>query len=86
MLEQWEKEKAETEGEHEKHLFDMEQKVATMQARQEEERTRVENAKQEVKTVKGEFWFSARLEPWEMAGYRAVWSMPCMFSILNLVG
>ncbi|XP_074698827.1 centrosome-associated protein CEP250 isoform X3 [Strix aluco] len=48
ILEQWEKEKAETEGEHEKKLFDMKQKVATMQAQQEEERTRVENAKQEV--------------------------------------
>ncbi|KAM6092011.1 uncharacterized protein LJ206_005243 [Theristicus caerulescens] len=48
MLEQWEKEKAETEREHEKKLFDMKQKVATMQAQQEEERTRVENAKQEV--------------------------------------
>ncbi|XP_068275661.1 centrosome-associated protein CEP250 isoform X2 [Nyctibius grandis] len=48
MLEQWEKEKAETEREHEKKLFDMEQRVATMQAQQEEERTRVEDAKQEV--------------------------------------
>ncbi|XP_042656756.1 centrosome-associated protein CEP250 isoform X3 [Tyto alba] len=48
MLEQWEKEKAETEGEHKKKMFDMKQKVATMQAQQEEERTRVENAKQEV--------------------------------------
>ncbi|XP_052648097.1 centrosome-associated protein CEP250-like isoform X2 [Harpia harpyja] len=47
MLEQWEKEKAETEREHEKKLFDMKQKVATMQAQQEEEWTRVENAKQE---------------------------------------
>lgn len=55
MLEHWEKEKAETEGEHEKKLFDMKQKVATMQAQQEEERTRVENAKQEVKSVKAEF-------------------------------
>lgn len=57
MLEHWEKEKAETEGEHEKKLFDMKQKVATMQAQQEEERTRVENAKQEVKSVKAEFVF-----------------------------
>ncbi|NXR02763.1 CP250 protein, partial [Sagittarius serpentarius] len=48
MLVQWEKEKAETEGEHEKKLFDMKQKVATMQAQQEEERARVEKAKQEV--------------------------------------
>ncbi|NXO52537.1 CP250 protein, partial [Aramus guarauna] len=48
VLEQWKKEKAETEGEHEKKLFDMKQKVATMQAQQEEERIRVENAKQEV--------------------------------------
>ncbi|KAM6194851.1 uncharacterized protein WM294_010587 [Sarcoramphus papa] len=55
MLEQWEKEKAETEREHEKKLFDMKQEIATMQAQQEEERTRVENAKQEVKTVKAEF-------------------------------
>ncbi|KAM9650031.1 uncharacterized protein ACIBXB_012009 [Morphnus guianensis] len=47
MLEQWEKEKAETEREHEKKLCDMKQKVATMQAQQEEERTRAENAKQE---------------------------------------
>ncbi|XP_069634663.1 centrosome-associated protein CEP250-like [Haliaeetus albicilla] len=47
MLEQWEKEKAETEREHEKKLFDMKQKVAAMQAQQEEERTRVESAKQE---------------------------------------
>ncbi|XP_050763490.1 centrosome-associated protein CEP250-like isoform X2 [Gymnogyps californianus] len=48
MLQQWEKEKAETEREHEKKLFDMKQEIATMQAQQEEERTRVENAKQEV--------------------------------------
>lgn len=57
MLEKWEKEKVETEGEHEKKLFDMKQKVATMQAQQEEERTRVENAKQEVKSVNAEFVF-----------------------------
>ena len=55
MLEQWEKEKAETEREHEKKLFDVKQEFATVQAQQEEERTRVENAKQEVKTVKAEF-------------------------------
>ncbi|KAM6288867.1 uncharacterized protein AAHN32_013729 [Aegotheles albertisi] len=48
MLEQWRKEKAETEGEHEKQLLAMKQKVATMQAQQEEEGDRVENAKQEV--------------------------------------
>ncbi|XP_061865406.1 centrosome-associated protein CEP250 [Colius striatus] len=48
VLEQWEKEKAETAGEHEKKLCDMKQKVAAMQAQQEEERTRVENDKQEV--------------------------------------
>ncbi|NXL89550.1 CP250 protein, partial [Alectura lathami] len=48
MLERWEKEKAETEGEYEKELIDMKQKVATMQAQQEEERTRVENANREV--------------------------------------
>ncbi|NXT81098.1 CP250 protein, partial [Zapornia atra] len=47
ILEQWEKEKAETEREHEMQLFDMKQEVATMQAQQEEERIRVENAKQE---------------------------------------
>ncbi|CAM9144037.1 unnamed protein product, partial [Bubo scandiacus] len=55
ILEKWEKEKVETEGEHKKKLFDMKQKVATMQAQQEEEQPRAENAKQEVKTVKGEF-------------------------------
>ena len=54
LLEQWEKEKAEAEREHEKQLFEMKQEVAAVQAQQEEERTRVENAKQEVKTVKGE--------------------------------
>ncbi|NXX74697.1 CP250 protein, partial [Urocolius indicus] len=48
VLEQWEKEKAETAGQHEKKLCDMKQKVAAMQAQQEEERTRVENDKQEV--------------------------------------
>ncbi|KAM6298838.1 uncharacterized protein AAHN32_008310 [Aegotheles albertisi] len=48
MLEQWRKEKAETEGEHEKQLLAMKQKVAAMQAQQEEEGDRVENAKQEV--------------------------------------
>ena len=86
MLEQWEKEKAETEGEHEKQLFDMKQTVATMQAQQEEERTGVENAKQEVKTVKGEFVrFSSRLELWELAGYRAAWSVPYLFSTWNVV-
>ena len=31
MLEQWEKEKAETEREHEKKLFDVKQEVATVQ-------------------------------------------------------
>lgn len=68
MLEQWRKEKAETEGEHEKQLLAMKQKVATMQAQQEEERDRVENAKQEVKPVKGAVvWLLARLELWEMA-------------------
>ncbi|XP_074742528.1 centrosome-associated protein CEP250-like [Strix uralensis] len=48
ILEQQEKEKVETEGEHEKKLFDMKQKVATTRAQQEEERTRVKNAKPEV--------------------------------------
>ncbi|OXB52992.1 hypothetical protein ASZ78_005972, partial [Callipepla squamata] len=48
MLELWEKEKAETEGEHEKKLFHLKEKVATMLAQQEEERTRVENANQEI--------------------------------------
>lgn len=53
-LEQWEKEKAEREREHEKVLFEMRQKVATLQAQREEERTRFENAKREVMIVKGE--------------------------------
>ncbi|XP_075269570.1 uncharacterized protein LOC142360521 [Opisthocomus hoazin] len=48
LLEQWEKEKAETEREHEKQLFEMKQEVAAVRAQQEEEKTRVENAKQEV--------------------------------------
>ncbi|KAI1233264.1 hypothetical protein IHE44_0004431, partial [Lamprotornis superbus] len=47
-LEQWEKQKAEREREHQKVLFEMRQKVATLQAQQEEECTRFENAKQEV--------------------------------------
>ncbi|XP_014741683.1 PREDICTED: centrosome-associated protein CEP250 [Sturnus vulgaris] len=47
-LEQWEKQKAEREQEHQKVLFEMRQKVATLQAQQEEERIRFENAKQEV--------------------------------------
>ncbi|XP_077643164.1 centrosome-associated protein CEP250 isoform X4 [Lonchura striata] len=48
MLEQWEKEKAEREQEHKKVLFEMRQKVATLLAQQEEERTRFEDAKREV--------------------------------------
>ncbi|KAM6404492.1 uncharacterized protein O9250_009183 [Rhynochetos jubatus] len=48
VLEQWEEEKAEADREHEKKLFDMKQQVAALQAQQEEERTRVENAKQEL--------------------------------------
>ncbi|KAM6054218.1 LOW QUALITY PROTEIN: uncharacterized protein VSU04_011452 [Chlamydotis macqueenii] len=48
MLQQWAKEKAEAEREHEKQLVDMEQKIATLQAQQEEEVSRVENAMQEV--------------------------------------
>nr|XP_041576235.1 centrosome-associated protein CEP250 isoform X6 [Taeniopygia guttata] len=47
-LEQWEKEKAEREQEHKKVLFEMRQKVATLLAQQEEERTRFEDAKREV--------------------------------------
>ncbi|XP_077643163.1 centrosome-associated protein CEP250 isoform X3 [Lonchura striata] len=47
MLEQWEKEKAEREQEHKKVLFEMRQKVATLLAQQEEERTRFEDAKRE---------------------------------------
>lgn len=54
MLEQWEKEKAEREQEHKKELSEMRQKVATLLAQQEEERSRFENAKQEVMIVKGE--------------------------------
>lgn len=60
MLELWEKEKAETEGQHEKKLFHMKEKVATMQAQQEEERTRVESANQEV-NMKAEFVFFTHL-------------------------
>ncbi|POI34336.1 hypothetical protein CIB84_001913 [Bambusicola thoracicus] len=52
MLELWEKEKAEAEEQHEKKLFHMKEKVATMQAQQEEERTRVESANQEILTEK----------------------------------
>ncbi|XP_056355150.1 trichohyalin-like [Oenanthe melanoleuca] len=48
MLQQWEKEKAEREQEHKKVLFEMRQKVATLQTQQEAEQTRFENAKQEV--------------------------------------
>ncbi|XP_074789436.1 centrosome-associated protein CEP250-like [Athene noctua] len=48
IVEKWGKEKAETAGEHEKKLCDMKQKVAATRAQQEEEQTRVENAKQEV--------------------------------------
>ncbi|XP_027574919.2 centrosome-associated protein CEP250 isoform X1 [Pipra filicauda] len=48
MLKEWEEGKAETEEEHKKILFEMRQKVAALQAQQEEERTRLENAKQEV--------------------------------------
>ncbi|KAM6054219.1 LOW QUALITY PROTEIN: uncharacterized protein VSU04_011453 [Chlamydotis macqueenii] len=48
MLQQWAKEKAEAEREHEKQLVDMEQKIATLQAQQEEEVSRVENAMQEL--------------------------------------
>ncbi|XP_056363140.1 centrosome-associated protein CEP250-like [Oenanthe melanoleuca] len=47
-LEQWEKEKAEREQEHQKVLSEMRQKVATLQAQKEEEQTRFENAKREV--------------------------------------
>uniref|UniRef100_A0A669QQS9 Centrosomal protein 250 n=1 Tax=Phasianus colchicus TaxID=9054 RepID=A0A669QQS9_PHACC len=51
MLELWEKEKAETEGQHEKKLFHMKEKVATMQAQQEEERTRFEKKENEKKAL-----------------------------------
>ncbi|XP_065501522.1 centrosome-associated protein CEP250-like isoform X2 [Caloenas nicobarica] len=47
LLERWQQEKAETEREHEKQLLDMEQKVAAVQAQQQEEQTRRENAEQE---------------------------------------
>lgn len=47
-LQQWDKEKAEREQEHEKVLFEMRQKVATLQAQRQEEQTRFENAKREV--------------------------------------
>lgn len=53
-LQQWGKEKAEREQEHEKVLFEMRQKVATLQAQREEERTRFENAKRQVMIVQGE--------------------------------
>lgn len=54
LLERWQQEKAETEREHEKQLLDVEQKVAAVQAQQQEEQTRRENAEREVKAVKGE--------------------------------
>ncbi|XP_066186562.1 centrosome-associated protein CEP250 isoform X2 [Sylvia atricapilla] len=47
-LEQWEKEKAEREKEHKKVLFEMRQRIATLQAQQEEEQTRFENSKREI--------------------------------------
>lgn len=53
-LQQWGKEKAEREQEHEKVLVEMRQKVATLQAQRQEEQTRFENAKQEVTVVQGE--------------------------------
>ncbi|KAM6378665.1 centrosome-associated protein CEP250-like [Pluvialis apricaria] len=81
MLEQWQKEKAETEGEHAKTLFDVKQKVATMAAQLEEERTRVEHAKHEVKSVKGELvWFFARLELFCMGSFSP--SCLCFVSVL----
>lgn len=52
-LEQWEKEKAEREQEHQKVLLEMRQKVATLLAQQEELK-RFENAKREVMIVRGE--------------------------------
>ncbi|KAK2529019.1 hypothetical protein Q9966_009351 [Columba livia] len=48
LLERWQQEKAETEREHEKQLLDMEQKVAAVQAQQQEEQTRRENAEREL--------------------------------------
>ncbi|RMB95561.1 hypothetical protein DUI87_27671 [Hirundo rustica rustica] len=48
ILEEWEREKAEREQEHEKVLLEMRQKVATLQAQQEEEQSRFENAKREI--------------------------------------
>ncbi|TRZ04904.1 hypothetical protein HGM15179_022203, partial [Zosterops borbonicus] len=53
-LEQWEEEKAEREQEHEKVLFEMRQKISSLQVQQKEEKTRFENAKREVTIVKGE--------------------------------
>lgn len=53
MLEQWEEERAEREQEHQKVLFEMRQKVATLLAQQEEPR-RFENGKREVMIVRGE--------------------------------
>ncbi|XP_066189843.1 centrosome-associated protein CEP250-like [Sylvia atricapilla] len=47
-LEQWEKEKAEREQKHKKVLFEMRQRIATLQAQEEEEQTRFEKAKREV--------------------------------------
>ncbi|KAK2529012.1 hypothetical protein Q9966_009345, partial [Columba livia] len=48
LLERWQQEKAETEREHEKQLLHMEQKVAAVQAQQQEEQTRRENAEREL--------------------------------------
>ncbi|RMB95550.1 hypothetical protein DUI87_27660 [Hirundo rustica rustica] len=48
ILEEWEREKAEREQEHKKVLLEMRQKVATLQAQQEEEQSRFENAKQKI--------------------------------------
>lgn len=79
LLERWQQEKAETEREHEKQLLDMEQKVAAVQAQQQEEQTRRENAEREVRAEKGELCVFARLELWEMAGAGAVWSIPTCF-------
>lgn len=84
MLEQWEKEKAETEVEHEEKLFDMKQKVANMQAQQEEERIRIENAKQEVKTERRICVVFCKARA---VGNCWIWGCvePCMYSVVDSV-
>ncbi|XP_058706326.1 centrosome-associated protein CEP250-like [Poecile atricapillus] len=48
MLEQWQEEKAKREQEHEEVLLEMRQKVATLQAQQQEQQIRFEKAKRQV--------------------------------------